>query len=160
MDSVSAYVVDFVVLIFRVCFLVLGFEPFAEPPGLNTVPDMEMVEPLTAVTLPLAMATSVLPAGRPVPPPPEPPGRPPPLANPPPPPANPPPAPLAPDPVVLVHVPDDDAGRTETVLAVTVVFDFFEGVPVTDTQSPAAIDDADPSAVWENVVVPVQVTVV
>jgi hypothetical protein len=60
----------------------------------------------------------------------------------------------------VVHDPDDDAGWIEMVLAVIVVFDFFDGVPVTDTQSPVAIADFDSSTACEKVVDPVQLTVV
>ena len=60
----------------------------------------------------------------------------------------------------MVHEPDELAVFTVMVRAAIVVLDFFEGVPLTVTQSPLAIALTASVAVLENVVVVVQFTVV
>ena len=59
-----------------------------------------------------------------------------------------------------MHDPEDDAAVTEMLRAAMVVFDDFEGVPVTVTQAPAANELTDSVTDLENVVVPVQLTAV
>src|SRR5580658_4167947 len=134
-----------------------------------------MDEPLIAVTFPLPMARLLVPAKRrnpppapPAPAPPAPPANPPPPPpppNPPPPagrptnpPAPPPNRPAAPPPTP--HLPEAGGGLTVIDLAVMVVLDFLAGVPVTVRQSPTARELTASVTVWENVVVPVQFTVV
>jgi hypothetical protein len=110
-DCAVEYVVDFAVVIFSFWDLVLDFLAlvlFVALPRLNRVPDTETDVPLTAVTLPLAMA--MLSPGKDLPPelpPPNPPGgRLPAPRNPPEPPGVPPAPPTPLDPVV--HFPDDE----------------------------------------------------
>src|ERR1019366_2489576 len=134
---------------------------------LSNVPDSETVDPLTVVTLPLAIARLAAPANdrpAPVPPPAPPRGKlplggvePEPLA--PAPPAPPPNRPRpAPPPKPLVHVPEDDGLLIVIDRAAMVVLDFFDFVPVTVRQSPAATAPTDSVAVWVNVVDEVHVT--
>jgi hypothetical protein len=180
---VALTVVELDVVILRVSVFVLGAvgflffeEDFAVPrpndPGLMLIPDTVMVEPLTPVTLPEPMARLAR-ALRKLedPPPPKlgrvPPSAPPPPAPPPrrkpPPPANP-PAPPAAAPVPVrppsVHDPEELAVLTVMVRAAMVVFDFFDGVPLTVTQSPLASALTASVTVLENVVVVLQFTVV
>jgi hypothetical protein len=156
-------------------FLVLELEDFAvlpKLPGEMSNPVTDRVDPLTAVTLPLAMAMSApenpeprldleLNVGRvpPVvplsplrrkkpPPPPNPPG-----------PAPPPVVPV-PRPNVPVHDPLDEAVVTVMLRAAIVVFDDLEGVPVTVTQSPDVRELTACVTVWEKVVEDVHVTAV
>src|ERR1700679_3832522 len=107
-----------------------------------------MVEPFTAVTLPVATANFAAPANpwpppAPAPPPPAPlPGKLPlpgvkPPAPPPPAPKPPRPGPAAPV-KPLVHVPELDGLLIVIVRAPIVVLDFLAGVPVAITQSPTA----------------------
>ena len=60
----------------------------------------------------------------------------------------------------MVHDPDELAVFTVMVRAAIVVLDFFEGVPLTVTQSPLTIALTASVAVLENVVVVLQFTVV
>ncbi|HEY1827858.1 MAG TPA: hypothetical protein VGF87_07545 [Acidimicrobiales bacterium] len=59
-----------------------------------------------------------------------------------------------------MHDPEAGAGVMVMLRAAIVVLDFFEGVPVTVTQSPAVIALTVSLTVLENVVVPLQLTVV
>jgi hypothetical protein len=181
-DWVSDNVVDDAVVIFSFCVLSLGvfvvvfvlvFAADLPVVRLNTelssVPDSETVDPLTALTLPLAIARLAAPANdrrapvpAPAPPPapprgklppggvkpePLPPVRPAPLAPPPP------KRPLAaPPPKPPVQVPEDDGWLIVIDRAAMVVLDFFDFVPVTVRQSPTATALTDSVAVWENVV--------
>jgi hypothetical protein len=147
-------------------------------PKENVVPEMVTVDPCTAVTLPEAMdmEASCLrkllePPGKlgrlPLEPPPSKPPRanPPPPGNPPPPPGNPPVlgAPDAPEPDALaerVHEPLDVGVVTVMDRAAIVVLDFFDAVPVAETQSPTAKELTVSETVLENEVVDVQLTVV
>jgi hypothetical protein len=172
---VAETVVLLVVVILRlsvlgvVGFLLLELEDFAvlpKLPGEMSNPVTDKVDPLTAVTLPLAMAMLPAPAN----PRPEPDlnvGRVPPVVPLPPrrkPPPNPPapPAPGVPVPLpnVPVHEPVDEAVVTVMLRAAMVVFDDLEGVPVTVTQSP----DVSALTVWltvcEKAVEDVQLTAV
>ena len=131
----------------------MDFAVLPKLPGETSKPVTDRVDPLTAVTFPLAMAMLARPenpeprldlelnVGRvpPVvplsplrrkkpPPPPPPPGPPAPA---------PPPVVPAPRPNAPVHDPLDEAVVTVMLRAAMVVFDDFEGVPVTVTQSPA-----------------------
>jgi hypothetical protein len=183
---VALTVVEFAVVILRVSVFVLGavgFVVFDEDfvvgrendPGLMLIPDTVTVEPLTPVTLPEAMATlarALRKLDDPLPPklgrvppsalPPLAPVRPaPPPRKPAPPPGNPPPAPPAAVPVrPCVHDPVELAVLTVMVRAAIVVLDFFDGVPFTVTQSPAASVLTAWVTVLENVVVVLQFTVV
>jgi hypothetical protein len=128
--------------------LLVGLPPFTK------MPDIDTDEPLTAVTLPLAIAR--LPPGndpppaRPLPPlkplggePPlgiDPPLGGPPLPNDPPPPGNPPPP--KPPRLPAAHVPDDEGWLIVMERAVILVLDFLAGVPVTVRQSPTTTADA------------------
>jgi hypothetical protein len=173
-DCVSDRVVEVATVILSFCvfgvltFLVLlvGLEN-----PLRSVPDTESEVPLTAVTSPLAIVTfapandprpfeplPLDPLGGPLPPP----GKPPdPLGGPLVPEGLPPndPAPPAP-PRPPVHLPDDDGWLIEIERAVTLVFDFLAGVPVTVTQSPTATAESVSVTVSENVVDDVHSTVV
>ena len=85
------------------------------------------------------------------------------MRKPPPPPGNAPAPPAPAAPVRLprvVHDPDELAVFTVMVRAAIVVLDFFEGVPLTVTQSPLTIALTASVAVLENVVVVLQFTVV
>jgi hypothetical protein len=176
---VSDKVVDFPVVILS--FWVLGFVVFDDfvlverlKAWLNRVPDKVTVEPLTAVTLPEEIEKFAVPGNDPRPPlvrpgkvprggvspdpvEPVPPNLPP--APPPPAPPNRPPAP-APPPSPVVQVPAVDGLLIVMERAAIVVFDFFDGVPVTVKQSPTATALMVSVAVSENVVVAVQVTAV
>jgi uncharacterized protein YqfA (UPF0365 family) len=59
-----------------------------------------------------------------------------------------------------VHEPDELAVVTVMVLAAIVVLDFFDGVPLTVTQSPLASEVTASVTVLEKAVVGVQFTVV
>jgi hypothetical protein len=134
--------------------LVLELEDFAvlpKLPGEMSNPVTDKVDPLTAVTLPLAMAMFAAP-GNPRPDPDLKVGRVPPVVplapprgkNPPPPPKPPAPAPPLVDPLpppnVPVHDPLDAAVVTVTLRAAIVVFDDLVGVPVTVMQSPDVME--------------------
>jgi hypothetical protein len=184
-------VVDFVVVTFSFSAFgtftfaaLVDFEDFVDFLGavkseLSSIPDMEMVDPLTAVTFPVPMASLEPEKKRraPAPPPnepraaPLPPAAPPPAPPPKPPPEKPPappgapvPAPVrnrpAPAPAPVAHVPDADAGEMTMDLAAIVVLDFLAGVPVTVRQSPTATELTVSVTVLEKVVVAVQLTVV
>jgi hypothetical protein len=157
-----------VILSFSVLTLGAAFVDFLDAllVGLNvwlsTVPVSEIVVPETAVTLPLAMVKFAPAKERPAPVPLRPPpgklprgGVPVPPEQPPapnlPPAAPPPPNPEA-------HVPDAVGWLIVIERAATVVLDFFDGVPVTVRQSPAATALTVSVAVSENVVVGVQLT--
>jgi hypothetical protein len=177
-DSVARTVVDPDVVIFRPCvFGVVGLEPLELPdlraklPGWTSKPDTDTVDPLTAVTFPVASASEPRPPNRA----PEPPGNggrcPPALPLSPvrklkPPPPVPPRGPRPPggvpalDRTGLVQDPDVEAGATEMLRAAMVVLDDFDGVPVTVTQSPAFRTLTASDTVFENCVVSVQLTVV
>ncbi len=150
-------------------FLVLELEFAVLPklPGEMSNPVTDKVDPLTAVTLPLAIAIVPAPAnpwpdpdlnvGR-VPPVPLSPLR---RKKPPPPPPNPPPpVALGPRPNAPVHDPLDEAVETVMLRAAMVVFDDLEGVPVTVTQSPDVSELTAWVTVWEKVVDDVQLTAV
>jgi hypothetical protein len=173
-DWVSDNVVDVARAILSFCvFGVLTFLVLLvgrEKP-LSRVPDTETDAPVTAVTLPLAMARSA-PANDPGPFAPLPPA---PLGGPLPPPGNPPPplgAPPAPgglpanDPAPPIparpaaHLPDDEGWLRVIERAVTSVLDFLAGVPVTVRQSPTAMADSVSVTVSEKVVDEVHATVV
>ena len=177
---VALTVVELAVVTLIVSVLVLGLvgflvfdEDLVKAPGLMLMPDTVRVEPLTPVTLPEAMARFAkalrkleepppLKLGRVPPSAPPPPPKPPLVRKPPPPPGNAPapPAPAAPERLRVVHDPDELAVFTVMVRAAIVVLDFFEGVPLTVTQSPLAIALTASVAVLENVVVVLQFTVV
>ncbi len=174
--AVAAWVSDSVVLddvvILSFCVLTVGFLvgfdllAAGRKSWLSTVPESETVEPLTAVTLPVAMAklpapendrrapAGALPLGG-VKPEPEPPRRKPPPNPPAPAPA---PAPAPPPPKPDVHEPDDEGWLIVMERAAMVVLDFLEGVPVTVRQSPVDTSLRVLAAVWLNVVDAVQVT--
>jgi hypothetical protein len=178
-DWVSVRTVDFAVVTLSFCVLgLVGFLDDFEAAArlktwLNRVPDNDTEVPLTAVTLPVAMAKlandprapppvprpgKLPPAG--VPEDPDPPVPDPKLPRAPPAPPNPaPPAPVRP-PRPLVHVPLVDAWEIVMERAARVVLDFLAGVPVTVKQSPTATALMVSVAVSENVVDPVQVTAV
>ena len=59
-----------------------------------------------------------------------------------------------------MHEPDELAEVTVMVLAAIVVLDFFDGVPVTVTQSPLVTELTASVTVLEKAVVAVQLTVV
>jgi hypothetical protein len=162
---------DLVALVFGACR--------GKLPGDTEMPEMVIVDPLTAVTLPEAIEMfpsnrRKLPDGAPFAapdrlPPPKP--GPPPWAPPPfvrkncPPPGGPPaelPVPKKPRPPteVPVQAPLLLGMVTVRFRAAIVVFDFFDGVPVAVTQSPTAIALTDSFIVLENWVVVVQLTVV
>jgi hypothetical protein len=61
---------------------------------------------------------------------------------------------------VLVHEPDELAAVTVMVFAAIVVLDFFDGVPLTVTQSPLVTELTASVTVLEKAVVVVQFTVV
>jgi len=179
---VAATVVALVVVILK--FSVLGFFAFVfvlvdllelvdslgrtKLPGERSNPETERVDPLTAFTLPVAMAKDPrLGKFRPdpgvndgrvppfVPPAPDP-KRKPPAPGPVPPPVAPPP----PNRDWPVHDPVEDAATTEMLRAAIVVFDDFDGVPVTVTQSPEASELTASVTDLEKIVVGVQLTVV
>lgn len=139
----------------------------AKLPGPMSTPDTETVEPLTPVTLPDAIAMEPAPANRRADPAgklgrvplvlPEPRRK---LKPPGPPKPPPPPADAPPGVARSVHDPVGDAASSVMLRAAMVVFDDFEGVPVTVTQSPAASELTDSDTVFENCVVDVQLTVV
>ena len=176
---VALTVVELAVVTLSVSVLgVVGFlvfdEDLVKAPGLTLMPDTVRVDPLTPVTLPEAMARSAkalrkleepppLKLGRVPPSAPPPPPKPPPVRKPPPPPGNAPgpPAPAAPVRLPrVVHEPDELAVFTVMVRAAIVVLDFFEGAPLTVTQSPLTMALTASVAVLENAVVVVQLTVV
>ncbi len=139
----------------------------AKPPGENVLPVSVTVDPITAVTWPVATDSDASCLGSARAPPSGKLGRLPPVSPPwgapcggvPPP--RPPKAPLAPDPKpTLVHKPPEAGVVTVMERAAIVVFDFFDAVPVTETQSPAASVLTAWDTVFENAVVDVQVTVV
>jgi hypothetical protein len=169
---VAATVVALVVAIFRFSVLgVVGFFVFdlvgrTKLPGERSYPVTESVDPLTLVTLPVAMAKEPrlgkrrpdpeLKVGRvpPVVPPPRPPKR-----KPPPPGPFAPPVP-PPDRNCPVHDPVVEAAATEMLRAAMVVFEDFEGVPVTVTHVPAVKEFTVSVTDLEKDVVDVQFTVV
>lgn len=174
-DWVALTVVDPDVVIFRPCvFGVVGLEPLELPdlraklPGWIWKPDIETVEPLTAVTFPVARVSEPRPPNR-APGPPGNWGRCPPafpvrkLKAPPP---GPPPGPTPRGGVPILdragplQDPDVEAGATEMLRAAMVVLDDFEGVPVTVTQSPTVRTLTASDTVFENCVEGVQLTVV
>ena len=149
--------------------------PPAKFPSASVVPETDTVEPLTAVTLPFAKDIDANCLRKLLEPGPEPPegklGRvplppaplpPPGGVKPPPPPPKPAPPPGAPPvrpaPPVAVHEPFEAGVVTVILRAAMVVLDFFETVPVTETQSPAASALTASDAVLENCVVDVQLT--
>ncbi len=182
---VALTVVDFDVVMVKVCVLGVGgffdFEPDVlvprgNWPRLTLKPETVSVDPLTDFTLPDAMASEPsalrkfddplpeLRDGNERPPSPPPPAKfGPPLPLPPwnwkPPLGAPPGAPLVRVPKV-VHDPLELAVDTLIERAAMVVLDFFDGVPVTLTQSPAANPLTASVIVLENCVVDVQFTVV
>lgn len=144
-------------------------------PGENVLPVTEIVDPLTVVTLPLAMESEAscdrklfapeAPEGKlgrvPLPPSPDPlPAPPRNPGKPPAPPGGPPWAAPAVRPPNAVHDPLDDGVVTVMLRAAMVVLDFFDAVPVTETQSPAASELTACVTVLENVVMVSQLTVV
>jgi hypothetical protein len=178
-DWVSDKVVDDAVVIFSFCVLSLGAFVLVFDADLlvervkrefSNVPDSETVEPLTAVTVPLAIARLAAPANDrralapgPAPPAPPrgklPPGGVKPEPLPPAPPAPPPNRPRpTPPPKPRVHVPEDDGWLIVMDRAAMVVLDFFDFVPVTVRQSPTATALTDSVAVWVNVVDEVHIT--
>jgi hypothetical protein len=182
-DCVELTVVELEVV--AVSFSVLGVVgflvcAFLDPalgrfPSDRFVPEMLTVDPLTAVTFPLAkdrfasclrkLLAPEPPPGKlgrvPFPPSPELVPAPPPRNwNPPAPPGRPPGAPLAPRLPNALHVPLDDGVVTVMLRAAMVVLDFFDAVPVTETQSPTASALTASVTVLENCVVAVQPTVV
>jgi hypothetical protein len=169
-DWVSDNVVVDEVVTLSFCVLTVGFLvdfdllDDGRVSWLSTVPDSETVEPLTAVTLPVAMAKLAapgndrrvpeLPLGGVKPEPELEPDRRKPPANPPGPAPAPAPAPPKPD----AHEPDDEGWLIVMDRAAMVVLDFLEGVPVTMRQSPVATALRVLVAVWLKVVDGVQVT--
>jgi hypothetical protein len=178
---VAATVVALVVVILRFSVLrLLGFFVFVlmdslelvdslgrmKLPGEMTNPETERVDPLTAFTLPVAMAMDAgLGKFRPDPGVND--GRVPPFVPPAPDPKRKPPAPgpgrlpvlpLPPNRDWGVHDPVEDAATTEMLRAARVVFDDFDGVPVTVTQSPEASELTASVTALEKVVVEVQLT--
>jgi len=174
---VALTVVEPDVVIVSVCVLgAVGFLAFDleldvrerpnEPPE-SVIPETVMVEPLTAVTLPEAMSSDAKALRKLLAPDPEGndgrvplvplPGRK----------AKPPPAKLGRVPLppklaapLPAHVPADVGEVTVKLRAVRLVLELFEAVPVAVTQSPTATEPTDSVTVWENFVVPLQVTVV
>ena len=161
-------VVDPVVVIVTFCvFGVAGFFVLAplelvarKFPAPRSNPITDTVDSLTPVTFPDTTVRSASPGKRRVPPgnegrvPPAPPGR---KRKPP----GPPKPPLvAPAPPATVHDPLAEGARRVMVRAATVVLEVLEAVPVTVTQSPAAIEPTDSVTVWVNTVVGDQFTVV
>ena len=185
---VELTVVDFDVVMVSVSVLgVVGFFVFeldlvvgrVNWPGLTSYPDTVSVDPLTDFTLPDPMASdasSLRKLDEPLPLPPQDAWNEPPPSAPDPPKPGPPPRPhrgtrtlhLAPPPrrscpttgPKPVHEPLELAVVTVIERAAMVVLDFFEGVPVTLTQSPAASALTASVTVLENAVVDVQFTVV
>ena len=166
--SVLGSVGFFVLVLFELDDLPVGR---VKLPGDTLMPDSVTVDPLTAVTLPEAMeidANSLRKLLEPDPPEGKLGREPlvvPPLARKFPPPRKPKPppgAPVVPLAVVRppVHEPVELGEVTVMLRAAMVVFDFFEAVPVTLTQSPAARELTVSETVLENCVVGVQLTVV
>lgn len=175
-DWVAESVVDELVVILSFCVLGLvclveGFAVGRVKSELRSVPDSETVDPVTAVTLPLAMARLAAPANDLRAPDPAPvpllprPGKLPlggvkpawdPVPAPAPVPPNRPRA--APPPKPPVHAPVEEAWLMVIDRAAMVVLDFFDFVPVTVRQSPTATALTVSVAVSLNVVDPVHDT--
>jgi hypothetical protein len=165
---VSDKVVDDAVVILSFSVLTAGllvdfdfdFDVLVDGRKLTTDPESEMVELLTAATLPEAMVKLARPENDRL----APDGKLPvggvePDAERRKPPPNPPaPAPAPPAPKPDVHDPDDDGLVIVIERAAIVVLDFLDGVPVTVRQSPAATALKVSVSVSENVVVGVQLT--